>query len=80
MREIEDDRVAELRDWANQHKILFPTQTAGEAQFVSRIFSVPHFQQVIEKKKLLKMSVATKKRGIAAIRRAFGIMIVLSLS
>ena len=53
-REIEDDRVAALRDWAKVHKELFPAPTADEAQFVSQIFSVPHFRQVIEQKKLLK--------------------------
>lgn len=53
-REIEDDRVAALRDWAKVHKELFPAPTVDEALFVSQIFSVPHFQLVIEQKKLLK--------------------------
>lgn len=53
-REIEDDRVAALRDWAEGRRGLFPTPTAAEAQFVARIFAVSHFQQVIEQKKLLK--------------------------
>ncbi len=53
-REIEDDRVAALRDWAKDHKGLFPAPTADEALFVSQIFGVPHFQQVVEQKKLLK--------------------------
>ena len=53
-REIKDDRVKVLRDWAKEQKELFPTPTAAEAQFVVGIFAVPHFQQIIEKKKLLK--------------------------
>ena len=53
-REIKDDRVKALRDWAKEQKELFPTPTAAEAQFVVGIFAVPHFQQIIEKKKLLK--------------------------
>ena len=42
-REIEDDRVAALRDWAKGNKELFPAPTAEEAQFVLKIFSVAHF-------------------------------------
>ena len=53
-REIEDDRVAVLRAWAAANRALYPTPTAAEAQFVTRIFAVAHFQQVIEQKKLLK--------------------------
>jgi hypothetical protein len=53
-REIEDDRVQALRDWARNNKGLFPVPTAPEAAFVAQIFSVPHFQQIIEQKKLLK--------------------------
>ncbi len=41
-------------DWANDHRNLFPTPTAEEGAFVGRIFSVPHFLQVIEQRKLLK--------------------------
>lgn len=53
-REIEDDRVAALRDWAKDNKELFPAPTADEALFVGQIFNVAHFRQVIEQKKLLK--------------------------
>lgn len=53
-REIEDDRVQSLREWAKDNKELFPTPTAAEASFVAQIFAVKHFQQMIEQKKLLK--------------------------
>ena len=53
-REIEDDRVVALRDWAKKHTHLFPAPSAEEARVVSLIFSVDHFQQVIETKKLYK--------------------------
>ena len=53
-REVEDDRVAALREWAEEHKELFPAPTADEGAFVAKIFAVRHFQQVIEQKKLLK--------------------------
>lgn len=53
-REIEDDREQSLRDWASENKEIFPTPTAAEARFVSRIFAIRHFQQVIEQKKLYK--------------------------
>lgn len=53
-REIAEDRVVALRDWAVGQSSLFPTPTADEARFVARIFAVPHFLQIIERKKLLK--------------------------
>lgn len=53
-REIEDDRVVALRDWAKNKIELFPAPTAEEGAFVAQIFTVPHFQQVIEEKKLYR--------------------------
>ncbi len=53
-REIERDRVAALRDWAKNHRYLFPTPSAAEALFVTRIFRVAHFRQIIDKRKILK--------------------------
>jgi hypothetical protein len=54
MREIEGAPIEALRQWANDHPDLFPTPTAKEAQFVIGIFAVPHFQNNIETKKLLR--------------------------
>ncbi len=53
-REIEDDRVSEMRELAKVHKELFPVPTSLEADFVVEILSISHFQQIIEKKKILK--------------------------
>lgn len=53
-REIEGDRVVALREWARDRGDLFPTPDATEARFVGQIFAVPHFLQIIERKKLLK--------------------------
>lgn len=53
-REIKGDRVVVLREWAAGNRELFPSPTAAEAQMVTNIFTVPHFLQVIERKKLLK--------------------------
>ena len=53
-REIEGGPVLALRDWVRQHPELFPAPTAAEGRYVSRIFAVSHFQQVIEQKKLLR--------------------------
>ena len=54
-REIEDCPIASLTKWTEDHRDLFPTPppTADEGQLVVQIFRVRHFQQVIEKKKLL---------------------------
>jgi hypothetical protein len=54
LREIEGSPIQAMRDWANGHKDLFPAPTAEEAAFVVRIFAVPHFQNNIEGKKLLR--------------------------
>jgi hypothetical protein len=53
-REIEDGPIESLRDWAKQNRHLFPTPTPAEGAFVSRIYSVRHFQQNIEQRKLLR--------------------------
>jgi hypothetical protein len=54
LREIDDGAPANLRLWAADHAELFPSPTAEEAQFVGRIYAVPHFQANIEGKKLLR--------------------------
>lgn len=54
MRELEGHGDQELQSWLKTIKGLFPTPTAAEAQFVTEIFTVTHFQQNIEEKKLLK--------------------------
>ncbi|MYB13573.1 MAG: DUF4411 family protein [Rhodospirillaceae bacterium] len=53
-REIEDGPVRALTEWAGRNTDLFPAPTSDEARFVSRIFQVTRFQQVIEQRKLLK--------------------------
>lgn len=54
LKEIEDGPVESLRQWAAANQAHFPFPTGNEAQFVSQIFQVPHFQQNIEQQKLLK--------------------------
>ena len=76
-REIEDDRVAALRDWAKNHTHLFPAPTAEEAGIVSRIFSVSHFQQVIELKKLYKGGKNADPFVIARARTLDGIVVTM---
>ena len=53
-REIENHRVSTLRDWAGDNREIFPAPNADEAHVVNRIFGERHFQQVIERRKLLK--------------------------
>jgi hypothetical protein len=53
-REIEDGAPDNLVEWAKQHNGLFSTPTAQEGAFVAKIYSVTHFQQNIEQRKLLK--------------------------
>jgi uncharacterized protein DUF4411 len=54
LREIEDGAPENLREWATQNAELFPAPTAEEAEFVARIYTVRHFQNNIEAKKLLR--------------------------
>lgn len=53
-REIANGPVESLRDWANDHGEVFTIPNADEGAFVGRIYGVPHFQQNIERQKLLK--------------------------
>lgn len=53
-REIASDRVVALRDWAVGRPELFPIPSVAEARFVGQVFAVPHFLQIIERKKLFK--------------------------
>ena len=53
-RELEDNGDQELQSWLKTIKELFPTPTAAEARFAAEIYTVTHFQQNIERKKLLK--------------------------
>ncbi len=54
MREIEDGPEGSLLDWATAHRDLFAMPTAREGEFIARIYAVPHFQQNIERQKLLR--------------------------
>lgn len=52
-REIED-QDDDLMQWASQNSNIFLTPTASVAQYVTKVYSVPHFQANIERKKLLR--------------------------
>ena len=54
LREIEDGPVESLREWAAQNGELFTMPNAEEGAFVAGIYSVQHFQQNIERQKMLK--------------------------
>ena len=53
-REIEDGPSEILLEWAKANRALFATPTPDEGAFVAQIYAVPHFQQNIEQKKLLR--------------------------
>lgn len=54
MRELGGRGNEALQGWLKASKELFPAPTANEAQFVTAIYAMTHFQQNIERKKLLK--------------------------
>lgn len=54
-RELEGfQNVAGMQEWVKGNGELFPIPTGEEAQFVARIFAVPHFQNNIEGKKFMR--------------------------
>ena len=53
LRELEDQTVESAVQWAQQHPTLFAVPTAAEGAFVAQIYSVAHFQQNIEQRKIL---------------------------
>jgi hypothetical protein len=53
--ETQGDRIPALREWAIENKAaIFPTPNADEAIWVSKIFSIGHFQHIIEQKKIMR--------------------------
>jgi hypothetical protein len=54
MRECIDGPVESLRDWAGEYQDFFQIPLAAEGAFVAQIYGVPHFQQNIEQRKLLR--------------------------
>ena len=54
LREIDDGAVDRLRDWSAENQELFTVPNADEGTFVGRIYAVQHFQQNIERQKMLK--------------------------
>lgn len=54
LREIGDGPDENLIDWTADNKQVFTTPNADEGIFVGKIFAVKHFQQIIERKKLIR--------------------------
>ena len=54
LRELDQDASApHLSDWIANHKSLFVIPNASATQFVSTIFSIPHFQTLVSEKNRL---------------------------
>ena len=53
-RELEDRPLPALVEWERTNSHIFTMPTAAEGAFIARIYSVRHFQQNIEQRKLLK--------------------------
>ena len=76
-REIDGDRVVALREWSVNQRDLFPAPDAVEAGFVAQIFAVPHFLQIIERKKLLKGGLNADPFIIARAQATRGTVVTL---
>ncbi len=44
----------ELFEWAENHEKIFSKPTVDEALVVREMFAIPHFQQIIDKREILK--------------------------
>lgn len=54
LRELEGASNPDLETWCKGNPTVFTVPTAAEGAFVAQIYRVPHFQQNIEQKKILK--------------------------
>ena len=53
-RELDQDAsIDHLSDWIKQHRSIFMTPSTAATQFVSTIFSVPHFQALVPERNRL---------------------------
>ncbi len=64
-----------LVQWAADHKNLFPTSSPEELRFVNQIFSIKHFQGLIERKNILEGAPAADPFVIARAKVIRGIVV-----
>jgi len=78
-REIDNCPVERLRDWAADNGEVFTTPTREEGAFVGQIYAVPHFQQNIERQKLLKGGVLADPFVVAKAAVTEGTVVTMEL-
>jgi hypothetical protein len=78
-REIENCPVERLRNWAADNGEVFSTPTGEEGAFVAQIYRVPHFQQNIERQKLLKGGVLADPFVVAKASVVEGAVVTMEL-
>lgn len=66
--ELERGSPSFIIDWAKENKKIFFTPTQNEMIFVSQIFAVPHFQNLVTKKQRLKGTPVADPFMIAAAK------------
>lgn len=64
-----------LVQWAANHRDLFPAPSPEELRFISQIFSIKHFQGLIEKKNILEGAPAADPFVIARAKIIRGIVV-----
>jgi len=79
-REIANCPVERLRDWADNNGEVFTVPIAVEGAFVARIYGVPHFQQNIERQKLLKGGVLADPFVVAKAAAIEGTVVTMELA
>lgn len=64
-----------LARWVDAHKDLFSGPTEDELRYVAEIFAVPHFQQLIGRKQLLRGTPVADPFIIARARALYGCVV-----
>ncbi len=54
LRELNNGPQHHVLEWCKRNKSIFPISDARETGFIPRIFAVPHFQQLIGQKQMLR--------------------------
>lgn len=75
-RELEQYAIVD-DDFIGKNKTIFTSPTADEAQFIKKIYAVPHFQQNIEHKKIEKGGLNADPFVIAKAAVNYGTVVTL---
>lgn len=77
LREIDGTSIKGLEEWCKDNKAIFTVPSAEEGAFVAQIYKVAHFQQNIERRKLVNGGKNADPFVIAKAKAASGSVVTL---